>query len=90
MTRPASNVMQPRKRALSDVSKDKLYQAFRDQEPEINELEKLADLALYICDQEMLENVQISERGSTAFVAVQQLRDRIANFRKAYYENYKP
>jgi hypothetical protein len=72
-----------------DDSKEKLYQAFRDQEPEINELEKLADLALFICDQEMLENVQISERGSTAFVVVQQLRDRIANFRKAYYEKYK-
>jgi hypothetical protein len=72
---------------MTDDSKDKLYQAFRDQEPEINELEKLADLALYICDQEMVENVQISERGSTAFVAVQQLRDRIASFRKAYYEH---
>lgn len=72
-----------------DDSKDKLYQAFRDQEPEINELEKLADLAVYICNQETLEDVQISERGSTSVVVVQQLRDRIADFRKAYYEKYK-
>jgi hypothetical protein len=74
---------------MTDDSKDKFYQAFRDQEPEINELEKLADLALYVCDQELVEKVQISERGSAAFMAVEQLRDRIADFRKAYYENYK-
>jgi hypothetical protein len=89
MSRQANNVVRLRKRGLADDSKDKLYQAFRDQEPEINELEKLADLALYICDQETVEGRQISERGSTSVVVVQQLRDRIADFRKAYYESYK-
>jgi hypothetical protein len=69
---------------MTDESKE-----FRDQEPEINELEKLADLAVHICDEETVENVQISERGSTSVVVVQHLRDRIANFRKAYYENFK-
>jgi hypothetical protein len=90
MTRPASNVVRLRKRAaMVDDSKDKLYQAFRDQEPEINELEKLADLALYICDQETMAGVEISGRGATAVVVVEQLRDRIATFRKDYYEKYK-
>jgi hypothetical protein len=66
-----------------------LCPAYRDQEPEINELEKLADLAVYICDQETVEKLRISERGSTSIVVVEQLRDRIAEFRKAYYEKYK-
>jgi hypothetical protein len=82
-----SNIKQLRP---TDDGKDKLYQAYRDQEPEINELEKLADLAVYICDQETVENLQISERGSASIMVVQQLRDRIADFRKAYYKKYEP
>ena len=74
---------------ITDDSKDKLYQAFRDQEGEINDLVRLADLALYLCRDEVLENVKVSEYGSTTVMVVETLRDRLADFRKAYYENYE-
>jgi hypothetical protein len=71
---------------ITDDSKDKLYQAFRDQEGEINDLVRLADLALYLCRDEVLENVKVSEHGSTTFMIVETLRDSIARFREDYYK----
>ena len=74
--------------ALSD-DPPKQAKTFQDLEPDINNLVRWADIALTVCEQEVLEETEITAEGNATVVALQHLVSLIKDLKRDYHEAYE-